>query len=508
MKKSIIILFTIIISLNSYSGVNLKNGNFYISYTDIILQDTLWQDLEITRTYNSKSTYNGSFGYGWGFLFETHLIVTPEHTIALKKYGSGGTYFFESEQTSEESIQKNISLIIAAAYKANDISTPEQEVELIDKLTSSMSIRFTYLTRYTKLGYISAISHNSDITYYSQGCGCIGENKPGYNYITSTDNGFKYFDFQENNIFIFNKIGKMIGLESMKNSKWNLTITYNEKNQLDSIKSYNGNWIAFESDSLNRIVEINNSISTKYVGYKYNNITLVHSENVAGYQFDYIYDRKYNLSKIVYNPIRFKGEKEDAMQMTYENKTSFISQVISRDSSYVTYTYLGDSDYEYGTRVINYSKDSIVLKDLTEWWYIKTNDHGKQWTYKKMNILNTDTTTTFFHEISLKPLKVITSDNIYIYTFSPKGLLLTAQSLSLNILYVNYDNNQNMSSLKYKDEKFTLVMGEKTYSELILPNKNRIDLPIKDFNLSEIGDYKSKISEIKKLLEYSYYKIF
>jgi hypothetical protein len=56
------------------AGVNLKNGNFYVSYTDIVVPGG-GKKLEITRTYNSKATEVGWFGFGWGSLYETKLVV-------------------------------------------------------------------------------------------------------------------------------------------------------------------------------------------------------------------------------------------------------------------------------------------------------------------------------------------------------------------------------------------------------------------------------------------------
>ena len=47
------LLMLLVFSFGSLAGVNLKNGNFYISYTDIIVPGG-GKDLEITRTYNSN----------------------------------------------------------------------------------------------------------------------------------------------------------------------------------------------------------------------------------------------------------------------------------------------------------------------------------------------------------------------------------------------------------------------------------------------------------------------
>ena len=59
-------ILTLTMGSFALAGVNLKNGNFYISYTDIVVPGG-GKKLEITRTYNSKSTEVGWFGFGWGF---------------------------------------------------------------------------------------------------------------------------------------------------------------------------------------------------------------------------------------------------------------------------------------------------------------------------------------------------------------------------------------------------------------------------------------------------------
>ena len=47
-------VMTMLMASLAQAGVNLKNGNFYISYTDIVVPGG-GKKLEITRTYNSKA---------------------------------------------------------------------------------------------------------------------------------------------------------------------------------------------------------------------------------------------------------------------------------------------------------------------------------------------------------------------------------------------------------------------------------------------------------------------
>jgi hypothetical protein len=69
----------LIASSMAHAGVNPRNGDFYISYEDASLSGQ-GHEIELTRTYNSKSTKIGWFGYGWGSPFETSLTVTQDRT--------------------------------------------------------------------------------------------------------------------------------------------------------------------------------------------------------------------------------------------------------------------------------------------------------------------------------------------------------------------------------------------------------------------------------------------
>lgn len=113
-KKLIIALS--LMPLASFGGVNLKNGNFYITYTDIIVPGGD-HDLEVTRTYNAKSTDNGWFGYGWGSLYETKLVVSADGSVVIIENGSGAqTRFVPKEAINVDSAAKKI---VEAVRKKN-----------------------------------------------------------------------------------------------------------------------------------------------------------------------------------------------------------------------------------------------------------------------------------------------------------------------------------------------------------------------------------------------------
>lgn len=70
------------------AAVNLKNGNFYVSYTDLQRPDKF----ELERTYNSRSrTLATVFGYGWAYNFGGSLELLPGGVLRVRPHGAGGT---------------------------------------------------------------------------------------------------------------------------------------------------------------------------------------------------------------------------------------------------------------------------------------------------------------------------------------------------------------------------------------------------------------------------------
>ena len=97
-----------------WGGVNLKNGNFYVSYTDIVVPGG-GKNLKITRTYNSKSAKKGWFGYGWGSNFETSLRVSADGSVVIREYGSGAVTRFTPKE--DLNIDDAVSRILKSMEK-------------------------------------------------------------------------------------------------------------------------------------------------------------------------------------------------------------------------------------------------------------------------------------------------------------------------------------------------------------------------------------------------------
>ncbi len=73
-------------STTAHAVVNLKNGNFYIAYDDLVVDEH--SSLKLSRHYNSLSDSRGWFGWGWGTEFETRLFVMPDGLVAVRENGN------------------------------------------------------------------------------------------------------------------------------------------------------------------------------------------------------------------------------------------------------------------------------------------------------------------------------------------------------------------------------------------------------------------------------------
>lgn len=86
--KNVLIVFFTLFSFYAHSIVDMKNANFADSWQDIIASGSGYE-MKIRRTYNSRSLFNGIFGFGWCSDFETSLAVTENGELKLTECGGG-----------------------------------------------------------------------------------------------------------------------------------------------------------------------------------------------------------------------------------------------------------------------------------------------------------------------------------------------------------------------------------------------------------------------------------
>ncbi len=456
LKGNAIVLMALLVGF-AHAGVNLKNGNFYISYTDIVVPGT-GKSLEMTRTYNSKSTEKGWFAFGWGNVFETKLVKSPDGCVVIHEHGAGGKTRFCPKNAVDP--KKAAQKVVDVMRKKSTLSAKAVK-DLTNKLANNAELRHAYAR---KFGVKSDIAVGSTLYSNERGIQQVKVLKTGF--MRASNDGKKEY---------FNKDGQLEKVVDKNN--YTVEFTYKNKN-LYSIKDSFAKQIYLEWNTDGRIVKMW-SAKDKVATFKYKGDDLVYSKDVAGNEYGYEYDSNHNLTKVIYNPNRKKGEKEDSMKLEYEDKTYFISKITDRNGDVTSYKYGSnpkDPKNHYWTEV---TKNGFNNKPVTNKYEyeIKTRPDGSRYTYRIMTKINGIKTETIYSECCGLPLKIARGKVVTNFEYNDKGLLTKKTSTRGDYVEIAYDkvhnkisrvkNKSGVTTFKY-DKKGNLKQAQNSQGKAVL----------------------------------------
>ena len=399
--KRLIGLLAVLVVFNAYSGVNLKNGNFYISYTDVIIPGSD-RPLEVTRTYNSKSTDVGWFGFGWGNEFETNLKVSADGSVVIHENGAGALTRFtpKSQVNGKEAAQK----IVAAMQKKNAISEANEK-KLIKKLAQDAELRHTYARQFdvkAKIGVGAKL--------YS--------NQRGPQELIRTKDGFVRKSGDQKQTF-FNRYGKLAKIKYKSGHIINF-IPANRKDdkELKSIKDSLGKQIFLSWYTDGRVKEIYSSKDRK-AAYSFKGKNLVSSTDLVGNHYVYDFDTNHNLTLVKY-------QDKTETKITYENKTQFVSSVTKRNGDVTSYNYGSNPknpELHYWTEVKKAGPNGKPVTNRYE-YEIRIKPDGQQYTYRIATKVNGLQTETIYSECCGLPIKISRGNKVTNFKYNENGLLM------------------------------------------------------------------------------------
>jgi len=238
--------------------------------------------------------------------------------------------------------------------------------------------------------------------------------------------------------------------------------------------------------------------------------------------YKFVYDKSHNLTKVVYNPVRLKDQKEDAMVMNYEPKTFFISEIIDRNGESVKYKYGSDPknpENHYWTEV---TKNGFSGKPVTNKYEyeIKSRPDGSSYTYRIYTKINGIQTETIYSECCGLPLKIARGKHVTNFEYNDKGLLTKKQSTKGDFVQIKYDkklnkisevkNNNGWTKFKYDSKgNLTTALNSKNKAvKLIYDRKGKITTMVdKDTKTSKTRTLTFKYNALGKPVEISMTKV-
>jgi YD repeat-containing protein len=319
MKPQVLVAMLLAVPMMAMAGVNLKNGDFYISYSDIVLTRD-GHELAIKRTYNSKSSEKGWFGVGWGSAYETRLIMLPDGSAVVKEGGNGLTTNYRTQ--NESAIKTGVQRIVDAASKRESLTKSAAEklaAQLLgdEELRLEKAIKYGMFTELPRGAALDDFCGKASLTRLAEGylrkdCNRFGDKEP----VTDT------FDLQ----------GHLIRRES--SDGYSVTVSYADNHPI-SIKDTLGQRVNLTWSSTDFVVESSSQgAKTKYTQDEHDN--LIKSEDEGGLSFRYSYDNSHNMTRIDY-------VDDSSMFISYSPRLSGVANAVTeRNGDQQTYSYRSD----------------------------------------------------------------------------------------------------------------------------------------------------------------------
>jgi len=488
---------------SAWSGVSLKNGNFFIGYTDLVLPGQGFV-LKIDRTYNSQSNYDGWFGYGWASQYETYLSAGADRTVTVHEHGGGDSTTFTPKGYNQNDVKRSVAKIVKVAETKSKL-TKGQVSELAKRLISDFRLREEYAAR---LGIKSELKNNSILTSNKRG----GEQKvlvsKKYFVREFSDGRKEYFSRDEKTY------GRMVGMLDQYGNK--VVIDYNRTGKAEKIADNLGRWIRLDWYPNGKVKSVYGS-GTKKAEYKYSDRgELLESVDVDGHHYKHGYDRFHNMVKITY-------QDGTSLDLDYQKENNFVKTLKERNGITTVYSYGKDSanpEGHYWTIVKTQNpttKKSVVNK--YEYW-VKKRATGEAYTYKIVTVENGVSTETTYSECCGLPTRIVQGKHVTTFDYNAKGMLTKKVSSDGNAVQLEYDpkvdkpvkivTNKGWTKFKY-DSKGNLlyaVNDKKQEVKLIYNRKGKIQTMLdRDISARQLAS-KSKTKGAKtRTIDFEYNEI-
>ncbi len=407
--KKLLLLASFLMGFQTLAGVNLKNGNFFISYT-FIEATGKGKALDFTATYNSKSTDSGYLGDGWGTPMETKVRANADQSVMIKENGAGGwTLFYDKAGPNRQAAIGSAKKLVRAMMKKNKSLRKQQAKDLFKKLVLDQEYRQRV---YDDLGLQVEVADGK--VFYSSLRGPQTLKKISSGWLREFGNGDKEY---------FNQAGHLVKMQR----KFGHTITYerNKNNQIvKSVDSF-GKQVSFTWTPENYIQTLKTNEKGKLVKFDYKGSQLVRVADELNNVYTFDYDSSSNLKKIGYVDPALKGKKKKSfMEISYYSNNFRTKSVKDRDGDVTKYSYKFDKknpDMNYTTEV---TKKNYLGKWVTNVYKyeLKRRADGSQYTALIDTKINNIRSISYYLPNTL-PEKIVRGERTTQFTYDKKDRL-------------------------------------------------------------------------------------
>ena len=410
-----------------HATVDMKNANYTESWIDIQITGSGYA-LRVQRTYNSRSVFNGMFGFGWCSDFETSITKNPEGHLKLQECGAGQEITFRPQGAGGNTLSKTVDSIIAYYRKTNPNSGESSITILRDQLINNSNLR----ANWAKQAGVATPTASKGSVFVSDNLEVEKIEFDGSQYSRTLADG---------TVQKFNSAGRLISLAD-KNGNF-LRFNYNGDLLREAVDN-TGKKLTFTFYPTKRVKDIAGPGNIK-VEYKYKGEDLVEAKNQWKNTYLYEYDDNHNLTKMTFPDKTFKA-------LSYNQKndwvTSFTDRAVGGDPACKeTYEYFSDKanpkDHFWSTAVKKCGNE-IKNEARFEFW-LKTRADGRKYLSRVLNRSMTETLDVTYHPEFGRPTSIKRNAQTTSYDYYANGLVKEKSTASTRMVY-EYKNAFNKVS--------------------------------------------------------------
>ncbi|MGZ3722749.1 MAG: DUF6531 domain-containing protein, partial [Bdellovibrionales bacterium] len=391
-----------LIPATSMAIVDMKSANYSESWTDIIVPGVGY-DLRINRTYNSRSLFNGLFGFGWCSDYETKVEVTPESYLRLTECGGGMEIIFTSKNFAPVKVDNTVKAILDEVkkrrpdFKADYLANLEKELKTNDFMREEFGRRMNLKGKVEDgVQYLANGRESENITL-----------KSGQFKRTLPDGTYQLFDATTGH------------LTHMYDKNQNYLKIAWEKDALISVSDNSGRKLSFKyNPASKKIAEIvgPNGLSAHY---KVSGEDLTEVSDSKNQKFRFAYDDVHNLKRIDYPDNTYKA-------LTYNKDKDWVTSFRNRKGCMESYDYQVSKDDPKNHFWSNVSKkcgDKVTNQSKYEFFHRPRPDGTGVYLYRVRTENNNNVTDIVYHEVFGKPVSILRDGQRTDYTYYDNGMV-------------------------------------------------------------------------------------
>lgn len=434
--KFIISSLIFIFHLNVLALVDMRTANYTFTWTDVEAPGVGY-DFKVIRTYNSRSLFNGIFGFGWCSNFETTLEPTPEGNLKIRECGSGQTIVFSPKEVGKKEVDATIDQIINKMRAEKKVGMSEDFVKQLRKdLFDIPSKRYEMAKQY-------------DVkTPVKEGTRFNANGSEVEHIIMTKD--FYTRNFGDGSSQRFSLGGKLLALHDKNNNF--LKFKY-DKDSLREIEDNTGRKMFFKFYANKKVKEIVSPGGIK-AEYKFTNIDdLAWVKNGWQNIYTYTYDDLHNLTKATWPDKTF-------VVIKYNKKQDWVIGFTDRSKCDETYTYefsKTEPDHHYWASVKKVCGKETVANNRYEFWH-KQKPDGQFFLSRILTSVGGNTTDILYDDNFGKPLSIRRNSEKLVFDYYPNGQVKTKLTNNAKLVFeynreVQKISNVTMTILNQKGEK-------------------------------------------------------